>query len=604
MREAIEAFEQDFAQWDLHLPADAITTKRGGQIRDAGWSIRYNFGDDARGEYLDYYATGHDVVDNPPGDDLHVRIYESGERVALPTVLEAYMYGRDPTWEELERARRKYEDELGGAAAGGVAVAKKAPVPEAPHPPRPRSGQPAHPDAAPLPAHPSADSAADSTADAGVVGLPPLDAPDSYLALDIGLDLDLDIDLDPGADAEEAPPSPVFEPVAEADAEPSAPEFSTPAAPTPDPTPAEVAAVPALPVVLADDLTPRQPVEMVDMVLADDWTITADEAASSDVPGVGTVLDATDSLDGAGDIPAAPSATGALLGFPPDERAAIELEGSAMPPSTLDEVQQGDLTLFIPTSVASIETNPADIPEAHQFVEDATAAIMSPLAPKAEPSSGRPTTQPPAEAVAALAGLGLGGPPPRRDPPAKPAARVKPTSSPPVPPAAASRPADNETVGVDDLDDGGRPVDAEMFKPWWYRSGGRRRAMIVAATASVLLAIGLVVAHMMHWPLPGSASSEAAQAVDSVNAASAGDHPDTAADSETPTESTPAGTTAGADSETGTGANTGTAAATPPAADNPPPAASAPGEDGIVRPAGPNSVPAIVPSRRPGARPR
>ena len=114
MREAIEAFEQDFAQWDLHLPADAITTKRGGQIRDAGWSIRYNFGTDARGEYLDYYATGHEVVDNPPGDDLHVRIYASGERVALPTVLEAYMYGRLTPHGELERARCNMRTNSGG----------------------------------------------------------------------------------------------------------------------------------------------------------------------------------------------------------------------------------------------------------------------------------------------------------------------------------------------------------------------------------------------------------------------------------------------------------------------------------------------------------
>ena len=112
MRKAIEAFEGDFAQWSLHLPEDAIAAKRGGQIREAGWSLRYNFGRDSHGEYLDYYAVGREVVDDPPSDDLHVRIYESGERVALPTVLEAYMYGRDPTWEELERARKKYEDQL------------------------------------------------------------------------------------------------------------------------------------------------------------------------------------------------------------------------------------------------------------------------------------------------------------------------------------------------------------------------------------------------------------------------------------------------------------------------------------------------------------
>ena len=242
-------------------------------------------------------------------------------------------------------------------------------------------------------------------------------------------------------------------------------------------------------------------------------------------------------------------------------------------------------------------------------MEDATAAIMSaPPTTRTEPPSGRPTSQPPAEAVAALAGFGIGGTPPRREPAPKSAPRGKPGGASRGPTVAPSRLVENEPVDVDDLDESGLPVDAEMFKPWWFRSGGRRKAMIIAATASVLLAIGLVLAHVMHWPLPGSASSEAAQAVDSVNAASATDHPDSPADSDESTAATPAGVAAGADSETGAGTNTGApagaSAGAPAAADNTVPAGSAVGEAGIVRPAGPNSVPAIVPSRRPGARPR
>src|SRR6185437_4588523 len=130
MRRAVDEFENDFARWGLHLPADAVETRRGGQIRHAGWSVRYNFGTDGVGDYLDYYASPRDVQLDPPGDDWHVRLYASGERALLPTVLEAYMYGRDPTWEELERARSHYLDQLTepamDAAAEGEAVVSPA----------------------------------------------------------------------------------------------------------------------------------------------------------------------------------------------------------------------------------------------------------------------------------------------------------------------------------------------------------------------------------------------------------------------------------------------------------------------------------------------
>src|SRR5579862_2110646 len=82
MRPAVDAFERDFARWGLQLPADATDARRGGQIRQAGWSIRYNFGQDIRGEYLDYYASPRDVQVDPPGDDWHVRLYASGERAS------------------------------------------------------------------------------------------------------------------------------------------------------------------------------------------------------------------------------------------------------------------------------------------------------------------------------------------------------------------------------------------------------------------------------------------------------------------------------------------------------------------------------------------
>lgn len=172
MQRAVEAFDSDFARWDLHLPDEAIESRRAGQIRDAGWSIRYNFGRDARGDYLDYYASPRDVHDDPPGDDWHVRLYASGERATLPAVLEAYMYGRDPTWEELERSRRQYDAECSVGETDG-----SAPV----EPPGDR-----------------AESAAEvgSTNGHGGDGS---EAP--YLPLDIGLHVELDLAEESASDA-------------------------------------------------------------------------------------------------------------------------------------------------------------------------------------------------------------------------------------------------------------------------------------------------------------------------------------------------------------------------------------------------------------------
>ncbi len=105
MKRAIEAFEREFAPWALKLPADDVSARRSGQLRIHGWSVLYEFGADAYGDYLDYYAALRGATDARVNDDWHARIYETGQIVAFPAVLEAYLYGRDPSPEELERAR-------------------------------------------------------------------------------------------------------------------------------------------------------------------------------------------------------------------------------------------------------------------------------------------------------------------------------------------------------------------------------------------------------------------------------------------------------------------------------------------------------------------
>jgi hypothetical protein len=121
MRKAIEAFEQEFAPWDLHLLPDDVANRRSGTLRQLGWLVFYDFGRDGHGEFLDYYAALRDATDDAATDDWHVRIYASGERITLPTVIDAYVYAREPTRDEVERTRRKYE--AGLAAAIEVAMA-------------------------------------------------------------------------------------------------------------------------------------------------------------------------------------------------------------------------------------------------------------------------------------------------------------------------------------------------------------------------------------------------------------------------------------------------------------------------------------------------
>ncbi|HZS58697.1 MAG TPA: hypothetical protein VFA43_05470 [Gemmatimonadaceae bacterium] len=105
MSSAIEAFEREFAPWALKLPAADVAARRNGQLRANGWSVLYEFGSDAYGDYLDYYAALREGTDARVTDDWHARIYETGQVVAFPAVMDAYLYGRDPSPEELTDAR-------------------------------------------------------------------------------------------------------------------------------------------------------------------------------------------------------------------------------------------------------------------------------------------------------------------------------------------------------------------------------------------------------------------------------------------------------------------------------------------------------------------
>ncbi len=82
MRKAIAAFEQEFSQWGLSLPAQDIVDRQAGHMERHGWSVDYSFGKDAFGEFLEYHARR--AVANEPVVERHARVYHNGERNFVP----------------------------------------------------------------------------------------------------------------------------------------------------------------------------------------------------------------------------------------------------------------------------------------------------------------------------------------------------------------------------------------------------------------------------------------------------------------------------------------------------------------------------------------
>ena len=89
-----------FANWGIRLPEGAVQLEEPGVIQQDGWTIRYVFGNDAGGSYLEFYAT-HRMT-----NDRRVRIYSSGEAKDLEAL--ETMYGYDPNIPgDRERAARE-----------------------------------------------------------------------------------------------------------------------------------------------------------------------------------------------------------------------------------------------------------------------------------------------------------------------------------------------------------------------------------------------------------------------------------------------------------------------------------------------------------------
>ena len=80
MRRIEGRFRLAFAPWGIALLPEHVRERKRGKIVASGWAIWYLFGEDERGEYLDYYAS-HRMT-----DDRHVRIREDGSAEPLPTI--------------------------------------------------------------------------------------------------------------------------------------------------------------------------------------------------------------------------------------------------------------------------------------------------------------------------------------------------------------------------------------------------------------------------------------------------------------------------------------------------------------------------------------
>lgn len=97
-----ELFAACFEPWGLTLPDGAIGRSEAGLVAGSGWHVRYVFGADERGDYLDFLAS-HRMT-----DQRHVRLREGVEPEDLPALQE--MYSHAGTEADRRRARQEYVD--------------------------------------------------------------------------------------------------------------------------------------------------------------------------------------------------------------------------------------------------------------------------------------------------------------------------------------------------------------------------------------------------------------------------------------------------------------------------------------------------------------
>ena len=86
-----EKFSAIFEHWELELPEADVAARSGGFLRqkNGSGSVRYVFGRDRKGEYLEFYAF-HRIW-----GDRHARIYASGEVESLDVLFTMHLVDPD-----------------------------------------------------------------------------------------------------------------------------------------------------------------------------------------------------------------------------------------------------------------------------------------------------------------------------------------------------------------------------------------------------------------------------------------------------------------------------------------------------------------------------
>ena len=98
MKNIDTAFAKMFESWNIHLPPNATTLKQPGKIVQAGWAIRYVFGED----YLDYYAEHR--MTNP----RHERIHSDGRCESLEAPSNDYVVPMNADESALQQAKEDF----------------------------------------------------------------------------------------------------------------------------------------------------------------------------------------------------------------------------------------------------------------------------------------------------------------------------------------------------------------------------------------------------------------------------------------------------------------------------------------------------------------
>ena len=97
-------FAACFSHPEIQLPEENLRERTPGTIQSHGWTIRFRFSEDSRGEFLDFYSS------HRMWDDQHNRLYADGTMETLDALLPWVLYPPNATEEEKREAARLVQE--------------------------------------------------------------------------------------------------------------------------------------------------------------------------------------------------------------------------------------------------------------------------------------------------------------------------------------------------------------------------------------------------------------------------------------------------------------------------------------------------------------